>query len=813
MRNKGFFWFLTIVLTAVCIYQLSFTLVASNVEEDAAKEAVVRAEELKKKTFEMDSTWATLPNDSRVDFSKPESFEIAKAAFLNEVLAERAEEEVYPIIGSNFQAVKKRSLAFGLDLVGGMSVTVEISVPEFVKSFARNQQDLVFKKPYDKAYSIHTKRGGDFISLFISEFEQAYPNRLLVRELDITEVKELKTTSSNADVESFFRDKLAGSMDGVEQIMYQRINQFGVSQPNIQRDARMNRLFIELPGVQDEKTVAEKIQTTANLQFFETYNIEEIQGVLLKANEMSRSAEVKAPEIDSAAIGVTDSTELARLDSINKAKIASKPLVAPKSNQKELFKLLVANPQGAVIGYATTENKNQVNRILAREDIKAMIFQTFPDLKFMWSAKAEKEGNQKEMTFALHAIRIPIDGKAQVGGSDISEAYVSRNQENQQTTVNLRMTNDGQGKWFEMTSKNIKRSVAITMDGVVYSAPTVQSAIDQGNTEITGNFTIEQAQDLVGILNGGALPAPCIIKDQTKVGPTIGAENSQAGLLSFALAFLAVFIYMYFYYGKAGLVANIALFVNVILIFGALASFGAVLTLAGSDKKKNQKSKSKPEAKKAASSKEKSSSSKDKGAAKRSSNGKNDSATAEVTDKLKLGLDNCKEKMGGYEITESRSISASVSNELWKSSAIAIVLALIAIFAYILIRFGQWQYSLGAIVSLAHDAMVVLSVFALLHGFLPFSLDVNQAFIAAILTVIGYSMNDTVIVYDRIRENLNLNKNTDDHGAIINKSLNTTLSRTFNTSMILFVVLLVMFIFGGPAIKGFLFALLVGVVI
>ena len=191
MRNKGFFWFLTIVLTAVCIYQLSFTLVASNVEEDAAKEAVVRAEELKKKTFEMDSTMAFLPNNSRVDFSKPESFEIAKAAFLNEVLAERAEEEVYPIIGSNFQSVKKRSLAFGLDLVGGMSVTVEISVPEFVKSFARNNQDLVFKKPYDKAYSIHTNKGGDFISLFIGEFEKAYPKRLLVRELDITEVKEL----------------------------------------------------------------------------------------------------------------------------------------------------------------------------------------------------------------------------------------------------------------------------------------------------------------------------------------------------------------------------------------------------------------------------------------------------------------------------------------------------------------------------------------------------------------------------------------------------------------------------------------------
>jgi len=188
-----------------------------------------------------------------------------------------------------------------------------------------------------------------------------------------------------------------------------------------------------------------------------------------------------------------------------------------------------------------------------------------------------------------------------------------------------------------------------------------------------------------------------------------------------------------------------------------------------------------------------------------------DNATPEVTAKLEKGLNMCKPKLGSYKIVESRSISASVSSELWKSSAIAITLSLIAIFAYILIRFGQWQYSIGAILALAHDVLFVLSIFALLHGFLPFSLDVNQAFIAAILTVIGYSMNDTVIVFDRIRENLA--KGTDDHGDVINKSLNTTLSRTFNTSMILFVVLLVMFIFGGPSIKGFLFALLVGVVI
>src|SRR3989338_7245380 len=982
MRNKGFFWFLTIVLTAVCIYQLSFTLVASNVEKDAAKEAAALAEDLKKETFAMDSTEATLPNNTRVDFTKPESFELAKAAFLNQVLAERAEEEVYPILGSNFQSVKKRSLAFGLDLVGGMSVTLEISIPELVKSYARNQFDMGFKKPYDKAYAIHTTKGGDFISLFITEYERMYPSRKLVQELNTSEIEELKSTSSNSEVEEFFRDKVASSMDGVEQIMTKRINQFGVAQPNIQRDARMNRLFIELPGVQDEKTVADKLQSTANLQFFETYNLEEIQGPLTQANVMSRQAEIKLPEEDTTTV-TKDSTELARLDSIKKAEAASKPIAAANPNQKALFDLLTP-AMFASIGTATAENRNQVDRILNRGDIKALFP---PDLKFMWSAEMEESGKSKKMAYTLYACKIPEDGKAMVGGTDIAEAFVSRNQDKQETTVNLRMTPEGTGKWSEMTAKNApqNRSIAITMDNIVFSAPRVINPINDGNTEITGGFTIEKAQDLVGLLNGGALPAPCIIKDQTKVGPTIGAENSKAGLVSFALAFLAVFAYMYFYYGKAGLVANVALFVNVILIFGALASFGAVLTLAGIagivltigtavdanilifERIREEQARGLDLASSTSVGFSKAlpsiidanvthllvaiilkvfgtgeiesfattliigiftslfssiviskliiTSSIEKGKEvtfntkfskglfqnfkfdwvgkrkyfymfsiaitilgvvalmtrglkqsveftggrsyvakfenkadieymraklstvfvdenkevssidlKTKSNDYNveittnyllavDTATAQVTDKLREGLDKCKDKMGEYEITESRSISASVSNELWKSSAIAIVLALIAIFTYILIRFGQWQYSLGAIVSLAHDAMVVLSVFALLHGFLPFSLDVNQAFIAAILTVIGYSMNHTVIVYDRIRENLNLNKDTDDHGAIINKSLNTTLSRTFNTSMILFVVLLVMFIFGGPAIKGFLFALLVGVVI
>jgi SecD/SecF fusion protein len=548
------------------------------------------------------------------------------------------------------------------------------------------------------------------------------------------------------------------------------------------------------------------------------------------------------------------------------------------------------------------------------------------------------------------------------------------------------MTIEGSEKWAEMTQENIQRQVAITMDNVVYSAPVVQNAITGGNTEITGDFTIEEATDLSGLLNGGALPAPCVIKEQTKVGPTIGAENSKSGLVSFAFAFLAVFIYMYFYYGKGGLIANIALLVNVILIFGCLASFGAVLTLAGIagivltigtavdaniliferikeeqalghaaeasvstgfvkalpsiidanmthllvaiilkvfgtgeiesfattlivgiftsvfsaiiiskliiysalekgktvsfstgmthnlfknfnfdwigkrkyfyifsiaitiagavslfsrglkqsveftggrtfgvkvekaadvDFVEDQLTKVFVEegAKEPASVEVKTKSNSYNLEITTNYMLSNDGATPEVEAKLKEGFDAMKNKVGSYTITDSRAISASVSEEMWSSATLAISLSLLVIFAYILLRFGQWQYSLGAIIGLAHDVLVVLSIFSLLHGFLPFNMDVNQAFIAAILTVIGYSMNDTVIVFDRIRESLNFSNDKDDSKIVINEALNKTLSRTFNTSMILFVVLLVMFIFGGPAIKGFLFALLVGVVI
>ncbi len=977
MRNKGFFWFLTITLVVVCVYQLSFTWVTNSVETKAEKEAMIRVDELKAEANKINDS-VMLPNGTMVDFSKPEDDELAKAAYINQILKEKAGAKVYPILGSNFQDVKSKSLAFGLDLVGGMSVTLEISVPELVKSFARNPRDSKFKKPYESALNIHNTRGGDFIDLFEREYTRFNGKSLMVRNLAISEIDELDKNSSNAEVLDFFRKKVSSSMDGIEQIMEKRINQFGVAEPNIEKDATTNRLYIELPGVQDEATVAEKLQSTANLQFFETYQMEEISAQLSQANLISKSAEIEMiEEVDTAV--VVDSLAQAKLDSAKKAKQLKS--MSLKSNDKGLMDYLTKG-QSVNIGNVRLEDKEKVTKILARKDVMAL----FPDdLKFMWSAEPEKIAqNSKEEAYNLYAVKIPASGKADVGGKDIKVASKSLDQASGAITVDLSMTIEGSDRWAEMTTQNTGKFVAITMDDVVYSAPRVNEPITGGNTQISGSFSIQEAQDLAGLLNGGALPAPCVIKEQTKVGPSIGAENSSAGLISFGFAFLAVFIYMFFYYGKGGLVANIALAINVVFIFGCLASFGAVLTLAGIagivltigtavdanilifERIREEKAKGLDQKSAIAIGFSKALPSiidanvthllvaiilkvfgtgpiesfattlivgiftsmfsaiiiskliitawveKGKevgfdttmsknlfkkfnfdwvgkrkyfyifsiiitigGAVSLYSRGLNPSvefsggrtyavkfeksadielirdelgkvfvqdgekasidlktksnsytveistnyklsdhsATKDVTDKLGIGLTNCKAKLGDFKVLESRSVSASVSEELISSSTIAIILSLIAIFAYIFIRFGNWQYSLGAIVGLGHDVMVVLSVFSILHGYVDFNMDVDQAFIAAILTVIGYSMNDTVIVFDRVRENLKMKLGGETHATVINSALNTTLSRTVNTSMILFVVILIMFIFGGPAIKGFLFAMLIGVII
>jgi SecD/SecF fusion protein len=974
MRNKGFFWFLTILLTAVCLYQLSFTWVSNSVEAKAEKEAEERVAEEKLKAAKNNNI-GFLPNNTTVDFSQPEAEELAKAAFINQILKEKSETKVFPVLGSTFSEVKKRSLAFGLDLVGGMSVTMEISVPEMIKSFARNQRSLEFKKPFEAAYRTYTSDGGDFIKLFRAE-NAKLNGQPLVKLFNTSELEGLGYKSTDDDVESFLRKLASSSMDGVEQIMERRINQFGVAQPNIQKDPSNNRLYIELPGVQDEATVAEKLQSTANLQFFETYFPGDVASQWQQATGLSRQKETEVKEdTDTLAVAETDS-----LDSLKPAENKTESLSTIGGSQKGLADY-VKTAGNFAMGYVSPVDKSAVDAILKRRDILDL----FPeDLKFMWSADMERvDDKTKEKAYFLYAIKVPEDGKAKVGGKDIKTASTGYDDQNGKITVDLQMTVEGADKWAMMTSDNVNRIVAITMDDVVYSAPRVINAITGGQTQISGSFTIDEARDLAGLLNGGALPAPCVIKEKTKVGPTIGSENTRSGLISFGIALLAVFVYMLFYYGKSGIVADIALFANILFIFGSLASFSAVLTLAGIagivltigmavDANVIVFERIREEL---AAGKDMATGVKDgfanslssiidanvttlltaivlkvfgsgpiesfattliigiftsvfaalvisrliiewmlskgmtiefdtkitKGAFKNMKidfigkrrlyymvsgvlvlgsivalttkklnpsvefsggrtfgvkfekpvgnelnylkdelstvfveNGKvasvdaktkassyfveittnyrlaDESAATIVTEKLKEGLDKTKAKFGNYQIQESRSVSASVSEELISSSTIAIVLSLIMIFAYILLRFGKWQYSSGAILALAHDVIIVLGAFALLHGVLPFNMDVDQAFIAAILTVIGYSINDTVIVFDRIRENLNLHKHQE-HKEQINSSLNSTLSRTINTSWTTFLVLLVIFLFGGAAIKGFIFALMIGV--
>ncbi len=978
MRLKGFFWFLSILLTAVCVYQLSFTWVASNVESKAAKEADLKVKMLRDEAKATGGI-AMLPNNTQVDFNNPEAVELARAAFINEILREKGEKPVYPVLGSTFGEVKKMSLAFGLDLVGGMSVTVEISYPDLIKGHVKSITDPKFTKPFDRAVADYNKNGGDFIGTFIAAYKKANGSLPLSY---IIKGEGIGIKTSDAQVENFLRELVASSMKGIEDIIGRRINQFGVAQPNIQRDLATNRLFIELPGVQDEETVSRKIRSTANLEFFETYMPEQIQMQWQEAARLSKLNEVNIDELALATDTTADTTAVtADTGVVEDPKPTTTNTTGAMASKKSLAELVVP-VGGYAIGYVNANDKATVAAILRRKDVKSVFPQ---DIQFMWSAKPESVDNKSKKTaYFLYACRIPDTGKARVRGEHVSSAKVDYDQTDGSIIVSLGMTNEGADEWGRMTTENKDRIIAITMDSVVYSAPRVINPILNGNTQISGSFTFQEAEDLAGLLNGGALPVPCVIKDLQKVGPTIGAQNSQAGLISFGVAFIAVLLYMMFYYGKAGMAANIALIANVVFIFGSLASFGAVLTLAGiagivltigtavdanilifERVREEQASGADTETaintgfRKAlpsiidanvthllvaiilkvfgtgeiesfattliigiftslftamviaelaihswlAKGKEVGFNTKySKGlfqnfnfdwigkrkyfymfsitvtivgiialstrGLKQSveftggrtfavkfekkadievirkelskvfvENGEtasidlktktndynveivtnyllnNDGATDQVNEKLTSGLDACKDKMGSYKILETRAISASISSELWTSSTIAITLALIAIFAYILIRFGHWQYSLGAIVGLAHDAFFVISIFSLLHGYLPFTLDVNQAFIAAILTVIGYSMNDTVIVFDRIRENLRRSKPEDNHGEIINASLNRTLSRTFNTSMILFVVVLIMFLFGGPAIKGFLFALLVGVVI
>src|SRR5690554_4199822 len=557
MRNKGFFWFFTILLLVVSLYQISFSFVSSSIEREAEQLATQKAEELRDNVAAGDS--ALLPNGTYVNFETDnEAFDLAKSAFLNEILQDKNEEKVF--LGKTFSEVKDQSLALGLDLEGGMSVTLEISMPDLVKNVALNPRDLYFVKPYEAALEEYNTKGEDFVDLYVAKHNEFYPERNLIREFSTEEVvSKIGSRATNAEVRNYLKGLSDGALDGVETIMENRINQFGVAQPNITKDNSANRLYIELPGVKDQATVRQRLQSTANLEFYLAYKGFELGGLF---NELlvERSDEVSDSEFDDLFKDESDSTETAEVTETEAADSTTMSLEDELTMKDEeatdttvklssfgrMFQVALDEEgrfmDSPLLGYAKANDTAKVNTILNEKTEEMMM----ENIRFLWGAKNENVGIKDTLYYALYAMKIPEDLKARVGGTDIENPRLSIDPDQSGRGVSIEMSDRGAEEWAKMTSENVGNFIAITMDNKVYSAPVIQGAITGGNTLISGSFTVAEAQNLTNLLNAGALPAPCVIVDEAVVGPTIGAENSRSGLISFAFALGLVLIYMVF---------------------------------------------------------------------------------------------------------------------------------------------------------------------------------------------------------------------------------------------------------------------------
>ncbi|MGB0934426.1 MAG: protein translocase subunit SecD, partial [Lishizhenia sp.] len=589
MRNKGFFWFFTIVLAVVCIYQLSFTFIANGVESEAEASAEASVEELFASAAESDTL--LLPNGTKVAKNDPEAKDLAQSAFVNDILKNKNEESVF--LGSTYKDVKSKSIALGLDLKGGMSVTLQLSMPDLVRNYAVSPKIERFSAPFNKAVDTYNSTGGDFIALFAKEFKIAHPERPLIKEFSTEAViSEIGSKATDEQVINYLTGLADNALDGVETIMANRINQFGVAQPNITKDVESNRIYIELPGVKDQETVRARIQGSANLEFYHALKGTQVGGILnalaTSEEDLLEALETETEDSTETALDTTTvSTDSLNLDDILGDESNDLTEEVETTEFLKYFRInaseegFLPSPQ---LGYSKAADTAKVNQLIADRYDELGI----ENVLFAWGNAGIKLMQDNDTLYhALYALEIPEDGKARVGGADIDEARVGSNEG--KIVILVDMTSEGQEEWKQMTTDFQPRGnqpndfefVAIAMDGKVFSAPSINSVIEGGSTEISGNFKLDEAQEIVNLLNGGALPAPVVIVEEAVVGPTIGAENASSGLISFAFALALVLVYMIFYYGKAGVVANIALIANIVFILGCLASFGAVLTLAG----------------------------------------------------------------------------------------------------------------------------------------------------------------------------------------------------------------------------------------
>ena len=984
MQNKGIVKFIAVLLVLVCCFYLSFSFVTRHYESKAAAMG-----------------------------------EVAGQEYLDSIKNEKVYMGIYSL-----KQCREMEIGLGLDLKGGMNVILEVSVPDVVDVLADHKQDAAYKKSMEQAKKEEETSQDDFISLFIKYWKQNSNGRPLAAIFATQQMKgKVSTQSTDSEVESALRTEVQSAVDNSFNVVRNRIDKFGVVQPNIQKlEGQSGRIMVEMPGIKEPERVRKLLQGSANLEFWETYNSQEIVPLLAQLNQKYAVMGGDAPAAaDSTAAAAADTTAVAAA-AADTAKAAASDLAAKLTkkdagkNDKAMAEAKKQNPlftifqptQGntlAVVGYANARDTAEINKIIY-SDLASTIFPA--ELKLRWGAKPETFGSETTSgdIFELYALKITTaSGRAPLEGDVITNGKDDFDQMGH-PCVSMQMNSDGARQWSQITKQNIGKAVAIVLDDAVYSAPRILTQIDGGNSQITGNFTIEDTKDLANTLNSGKMPAPTRIVQEEVVGPSLGAQSIQQGIISFIVAFVLLMIYMIMLYGLVpGLMADCALLFNLFFTLGILTSFQAALTMPGIagivltlgtavDANVLIYERTKEELRRGLKVKEALSKGysnafsaifdsnvtslitgfillfvgtgpvkgfattwiigifcsfftavfltrlvyehmlkKDKwtnltfetaysknlmqnthinfmGAYKKSfivwgvaavifcisfavrglsqsidfTGGRNyvvvldketpvetvrqalsgafvntigekanqeantsvialgtdgktvristnwdiESNNPEVDDKAETILYNALRKAGlinqaevsafknpdireGGSIISSAKVGPSVAKDITHGAIISVIIALIAIFIYILIRFRNVAFSVGSTVALFFDALVVIGFYSVLWGWVPMSLEIDQTFIGAILTVIGYSINDKVVVFDRVRENIQLYGKRD-RQTLFNDSLNQTLARTINTSVTTLIVLLCIFILGGDSIRSFSFAMILGVI-
>ena len=984
MQNKGFVKVFALLLTLVCIFYLSFSVVTSHYESKAEAIAQTDGQE-------------------------------AADRYLDTLLNKKVYCNVWTL-----KECREMGIGLGLDLKGGMNVILEVSVPDVVKALAdhKEETDENFRKAVEQATTAAQASQSDFITLFIKNYKELEPNKALAELFATQQLRDKVTTkSTDAEVERVLRAEVKSAIDNSYNVLRTRIDRFGVVQPNIQAlEGQEGRIMVEMPGVKEPERVRKLLQGSANLEFWETYNAQEITPFLINLDAKLAAAlstiEDEAPADTAIVVAHTDEQKVEAPADTAKATADLASAVADKDvdatqnmSAADIEKAHKQNPllsrlnhryaYGCVVGVASKRDMDAIDELLASPEAKEVLPS---DLRLKWGVKGMGEGANANI-YELYAIKVTErNGRAPLEGDGVADASDSCGQCGM-PCVSMKMNVDGARRWAALTKANLKRSVAIVLDDNVYSAPTVQSEITGGNSEITGHFTAEDTRDLANVLKSGKMPAPAKIVSEEIVGPSLGAESIRQGIWSCVIAFIILMVYMITMYGFIpGMVANGALILNLFFTIGVLTSFQAALTMSGiagmvlslgmavdanvliyeRTKEEMKAGKKVREALAAGYSNAFSAifdsnltsvitaiilyyfgtgpirgfattlligicvsfftavfltrvvytqvMDKDKwlgltfrtaigdkisfqnpaykfmNAYKRSftifgvlailsvvfmftrgfsksidfTGGRNfvvlfenqvqpetvrgllaeafpesnTSAIAlgtegktiristnyrieedgievdsEIEEKLfntlkgggllagDLTLENFinRDERAGGSIISSQKVGPSVASDITKGAIWSVILAFIAIFVYIFIRFRNLSFSFGAITALFVDIILILGMYSMCWGWMPFSLEIDQTFIGAVLTAIGYSINDKVVVFDRIREFLRLHPKRDKQD-LFNASLNSTLNRTINTSVSTFIVLAVIFCLGGNSIRSFAFAMILGVI-